>query len=145
MHKIIRLLMASSFIGPLASAVQAAPADANAAALTAPGEDTLGEIVVTAQKRSQNINSVGMSITASTGDQLLQKGVTNVSDLTKIEPSLQFSQSSYGTPVYTIRGVGYFDQSLSASSTVAVYQDEVSYPFPVMSSRQTHQYIRCRV
>lgn len=133
MHKIIRLLMASSFIGPLASAVQAAPADANAAALTAPGEDTLGEIVVTAQKRSQNINSVGMSITASTGDQLLQKGVTNVSDLTKIEPSLQFSQSSYGTPVYTIRGVGYFDQSLSASSTVAVYQDEVSYPFPVMS------------
>ena len=134
MSKVTWLLTPIILIGALAGAAQAAPADPNttAAAPTGTG-DALQEIVVTAQKRAENINDVGMSITAVTGDQLVEKGVTNVSDLTRIEPSLQFSQTAYGTPVYTIRGIGYFEESLSASSAVAVYQDEVAYPFPVMS------------
>ena len=134
MSKVTWLLTPIILIGALQGAAQATPADpnANAAAPTGPG-DTLQEVVVTAQKRSENINTVGMSITAATGEQLVQKGVTKVSDLTRIEPSLQFSQSSYGTPIYTIRGVGYFDQSLAAAPTVSIYQDEVAYPFPVMS------------
>jgi iron complex outermembrane recepter protein len=134
MSKVTWLLTPIILIGALAGAAQAAPADPNttAAAPTGTG-DALQEIVVTAQKRAENINDVGMSITAVTGDQLVEKGVTNVSDLTRVEPSLQFSQTAYGTPVYTIRGIGYFEESLSASSAVAVYQDEVAYPFPVMS------------
>src|ERR1700681_2254801 len=97
------------------------------------GPAVIEEIVVTAQKRSENIQSVGIAITAKTGEQLVEKGVTTLADLTQILPSLQFSQTQSGTPVYTLRGVGYFEQSLSASPTVSVYQDEVSFPFPVMS------------
>jgi iron complex outermembrane recepter protein len=105
----------------------------------APAADTpadtqqVGEIIVTAQKRGENINSVGLAITAATGEQLVQKGVTVVSDLVKLEPSLQFSQTQNGTPVYTLRGIGYFEQSLSATPTVSIYQDEVPFAFPVMS------------
>lgn len=132
MQKLTWLFTTTSLISALAGPVEAAPTEASADA-PAGTSGSLEEIVVTAQKRSENINSVGMSITAVTGDQLLEKGVTNVSDLTRVEPSLQFSQTPYGTPVYTIRGIGYFEESLSASSAVAVYQDEVAYPFPVMS------------
>lgn len=88
-----------------------------------------GDIVVTAQKREQRLNDVGMAITAASGDTLVRRGITEVSGLTKLEPSLQFSQANTGTPVFTIRGVGYFDQSLAASPTVSVYQDEVAYPY----------------
>jgi iron complex outermembrane receptor protein len=88
-----------------------------------------GDIIVTAQKREQRLNDVGMAITAASGDTLVRSGITDVGGLTKLEPSLQFSQSNTGTPVFTIRGVGYFDQSLAASPTVSVYQDEVPYAF----------------
>lgn len=113
--------------------VHAQLAPSSAATSTASPPRAPEEIIVTAQKRGQNVNSVGMSITAVSGTQLKQKGITSVSDLTRIEPSLQYSESSHGTPVYTIRGIGYFEQSLAASPTVSIYQDEVSYPFPVMS------------
>lgn len=118
-------LTAVMWLSPHLAMAQAAP-QASAPA-------TVGEVVVTAQKRSQNINSVGMAITANTAVQLKQKGVTSVKDLVKIEPSLQFSQTQSGTPVFTLRGVGYFEQSLSASPAVSIYQDEVAYPYPVMS------------
>lgn len=96
-------------------------------------ENALTEIVVTAQKRSENIQDVGMAITAKSGEQLMEQNIINVADLTRVEPSLQFSQTQSGSPVYTLRGVGYFEQSLSAAPTVSIYQDEVAYPYPVMS------------
>ena len=99
---------------------------------SSPGNQ-IQEVVVTAQKRSENINAIGLAITAASRQQLEQKQITSVSDLTRIEPSLQFSQTDYGTPVYTIRGVGYFEESLAATPAVSIYQDEVAFPFPVLS------------
>jgi iron complex outermembrane recepter protein len=90
----------------------------------------LAEIVVTAQKRSQSINSVAMSITAATGDQLTQLGVMDTADLTKIVPGFTFTETGYATPVYSIRGVGFQENSLAASPAVSVYVDEVPLPFP---------------
>ena len=89
----------------------------------------LDEIIVTAQKREQNINDVGMSITAISNRDLQTRGINAVEGLTAIEPSLQVSKSNFGTSIYTIRGVGYNDQSLAASPTVTVYQDEVAYSY----------------
>ena len=89
----------------------------------------VGEIVVTAQKRSESINRVGMSISAVTGDQLVSKGVTDVSQLAKVVPGFVFNNTLYGAAVYTIRGVGFQESSLAASPTVSVYVDEVPIPF----------------
>jgi iron complex outermembrane recepter protein len=103
---------------------------------TPPAADNGGaleEIVVTAQKREQRLSDVGMAVTAVRGDELVDRGVTSVADLTKLEPSLQYAQGNFGTPTYTIRGVGYFDQSLAASPTVSVYQDEVAYTYPSLT------------
>lgn len=90
----------------------------------------LGEIVVTAQKRSESINSVGMSITAATGVQLTELGITTTAQLTKLVPGFTYTETPYATPVYTIRGIGFQENSLAASPAVSIYVDEIPIPFP---------------
>ncbi|MCK9247232.1 MAG: TonB-dependent receptor plug domain-containing protein, partial [Anaerolineaceae bacterium] len=85
----------------------------------------LEEIIVTAQKRSQDINDVGMSISAATGQQLANIGVSDVADLVKVTPGLTYTVSQNGTPLFTLRGVGFNDYTPGASPAVSVYVDEV--------------------
>jgi outer membrane receptor protein involved in Fe transport len=120
---------------PAASA-QAAEAAATAQAASA-GDVTVGELVVTAQKREENINNVGMSITAATGDKLNQLGIHDTSDLQKIVPGFQSTPTYYGTNVFTIRGVGFQDTSLAGSPTVSVYIDEAPLPFAALTNGAT--------
>lgn len=121
---LIPMVAVGQAAGPANPSGQTASASGAAA-----GGDQLAEIIVTAQKRSQSISEVGMSITALSGAQLQEQGITDVAGLSKIDPSFVVSQSFYGTPIYTIRGVGYNDFSLAASPTVSVYTDEVPYPY----------------
>ncbi|CAH0357084.1 TonB-dependent receptor [Sphingobium sp. CECT 9361] len=114
-----------SLVGGVAQAQDAPEADNNVAGVH--------DIVVTAQKREQAINSVGMSITAASGDTLLARGVTSPADLARVVPGFTFTASGYATPVYTLRGVGLYDYSFGASPSVALYQDEFSIPYPTMS------------
>jgi outer membrane receptor protein involved in Fe transport len=95
------------------------------------------EIVVTAQKRSEAINDVPLSITAASGDKLRDQGITNVGDLVKIVPGFNYTESAYATPVYTLRGVGFYDTSLAAKPTVSIYQDQVPLPFSIMTRGAT--------
>lgn len=92
------------------------------------------DIVVTAQKRAQNLNDVPMSITAITGDTLQNRGVNTVQDLVKLTPGLSYAESGNGVPVYSLRGVGFFDTSLGARPTVSIYVDEAPLPFTIMTS-----------
>ena len=120
--------------GP-ANAAPASPAASVAASATTPDAPVAGEIVVTAQKRSESINKVGLTIQALSGNQLAAKGIQNVADLVKVVPSLSVANSTYNTPVYTLRGVGFYDNSLAAYPAVSVYTDEVPLPFPVMTGQ----------
>lgn len=95
------------------------------------------EIVVTAQKRSEAINDVPLSITAASGDKLRDQGITDVGDLVKIVPGFNYTESAYATPVYTLRGVGFYDTSLAAKPTVSIYQDQVPLPFSIMTRGAT--------
>ena len=113
----------------LAAPLPTLAAEAAPAATTASGSSTVEEVIVTAQKYSQAIGDVGMAITALSGEQLQRLGVTDVAGLSKLDTSFVVSQAFYGTPIYTIRGVGYNDFSLAASPTVSVYTDEVPYPY----------------
>ena len=92
-----------------------------------------GEIIVTAQKRAQGVNSVPISVTAATGEALMQRGITSTSDLAKIVPGLTAQPSPFNTPVYTLRGIGFYDSTLAAPPTVAVYTDEVPLPYSAMT------------
>jgi iron complex outermembrane recepter protein len=107
---------------------QAAPA-----ASAAQGGGDLQEIVVTAEKRSESINDVPMSISAASGPQLMDLGVTDTRDLGKITPGFTFAETQLGIPVYTLRGIGFYDQSLSSTPAVSVYNDEVPLTYPAMA------------
>lgn len=98
----------------------------------APNGDT-EEIVVTATKRAESINDVPMSISAASGDELVASGVRSADDLGKIVPGFTFTQSAYSTPVYSLRGVGFYNYDIGSTPTVTVYQDEAPLPFSAMT------------
>jgi len=97
----------------------------------------LEEIVVTAQKRSQSLNDVPLSVSAVSGDQLSNLGISDVKDLAKAIPGFTYTESAFGTPVYTLRGIGFYDTSLGAKPTVSVYLDEAPLPFSILTRGAT--------
>lgn len=111
-----------------AASDKAAPA---ASAEAHPAET--GEIIVTAQKRSERIQDVALSITAASGDQLRAHNVTTVEDLGKLVPGFTSTKSSLGAPIYFIRGVGFYDDSLGVSPAVMTYVDQVPLPLAPMA------------
>jgi outer membrane receptor protein involved in Fe transport len=70
-------------------------------------------------------------------NRLTEQGVTDVSDLVKVVPGFNFTESAYATPVYTLRGIGFYDTSLAAKPTVSIYQDQVALPFSIMTRGAT--------
>lgn len=92
------------------------------------------EVVVTAQKHSQNANDVPITINAFTGKTLQDQGVITPENIAILTPGLTVNETAAtGVPLYTIRGVGFQDYSTAASSTVGLYLDEVAIPYTVMS------------
>ncbi|HUI58712.1 MAG TPA: TonB-dependent receptor [Steroidobacteraceae bacterium] len=86
----------------------------------------LEEVVVTAQKRSENLQSVPVSVTALTSNQLGSLKLDDASVLATQIPNLQVNGIvGEGSPLFSLRGVSMFDYSLSQSSPVASYIDEV--------------------
>ncbi|MEG3126001.1 TonB-dependent receptor [Sphingomonas sp. GB1N7] len=92
-----------------------------------------GDIIVTAQKRTERLQDVPISITAVSGDQMAKQGIVNTADLAKVVPGFTFQNSAYGVPIFTIRGIGLYDNSTAISPTVSVYVDQVPLPYLVMT------------
>lgn len=96
----------------------------------------LEAIVVTAQRRSESIQSVPITIQAITGDQLGQLSVTTFDDVIKMLPNVTFSANGPGQGNIYMRGlsVGFAGSQSSASinpfPNVATYLDEQSLTFP---------------
>ena len=117
-----------------AQTTTAAPPAANSQVPPDNNSNQLEEVVVTAQKRSEKLSDVPMSVSASSGEQLEARGVTQAADLDKVVPGFNFRPSNYGTPVYTIRGVGFFENSVAVAPTVSVYVDQVPMAYSAMTS-----------
>ena len=117
-----------------ATAVQAQQAAPAAPATAAAETSNLDEIVVTAQRRSESINDIGMAVQAFSGNLLSTLRVNSVSDLSTVVPSFTVAQSYQGVPTYTLRGIGFNTINLSATSTVGTYTDEVAYAYPIMNT-----------
>ena len=113
---------------PAVSTAQAQTAQAQTA-----GNGGIGEIVVTANKRSESLSKVGMAVKALTGEKLEQQHITSLADLASAVPGLTFTQSEYGTPVFTLRGIGFYETSLAAYPDVSVYLDQAPLPLPVQT------------
>lgn len=85
----------------------------------------LEEVVVTAQKREQSLQEVGIAVSAFTGDQLDTLGFNSSSDVALLTPGVHVGGNLAGQNLqFTIRGVAQNDFSDHTESPVAVYIDE---------------------
>lgn len=107
------------------------------AAQRAPDESTattVDEVIVTAQRREQAAQDVGIALSVLSGESLTQQGVTNVNQLQNATPNLEVEPAfGGGAAQFRMRGVGFQDYASNNSPTVGVYVNEVAYPVPVMT------------
>ncbi|WP_044559418.1 TonB-dependent receptor [Azospirillum sp. B4] len=92
------------------------------------------EIIVTAQRREQSVQDVGLSVSVLSGADLTARHVTSVNDLQNLTPGLEVINAfGGGQPQFRIRGVGFNDYASNNTPTVGIYVDEVAYPLPIMT------------
>ncbi|MFV0643952.1 MAG: TonB-dependent receptor [Sphingomonadaceae bacterium] len=87
----------------------------------------LSEIIVTAERREQNLQDIPIAATVLDGDALAARGVANVNDLQQVSPSVAINTYNRQTFV-NIRGVGVSRSAPTTSSGVAFYMDGVLVP-----------------
>lgn len=84
-----------------------------------------GELVVTAQKREENVQDVGIAISAYSGEQLRALGIGKSADIASFSPGVHISGSLAGQNTqFTIRGVTQNDFNDIVEAPNAVYLDE---------------------
>ncbi|HEY9026492.1 MAG TPA: TonB-dependent receptor [Burkholderiaceae bacterium] len=106
---------------PLSALAQAA-AQAASPAASAPDND-IARVVITAQKRKEDIRDVPLSVSVLSGEQLQAQQISTVEDLTRNIPNISFTtQGGPGLGTVEIRGVS----SQAGAATVSVYLDDVS-------------------
>ncbi len=90
----------------------------------------LEEIIVTAQKREQALQDVGISVTAFTDQQIREFGFTNSTDVVAMTPGLVYTTPNAESSVinFFLRGVGLNDFADANENPVAVYVDDVYRP-----------------
>jgi iron complex outermembrane recepter protein len=82
------------------------------------------DIVVTAQKREQRLQDVGVSATVLGGEALANLNISNATDITRAVPNLKFNAYSSSQVVFNVRGVSQNDYGDQQEPPVAVYQDD---------------------
>jgi iron complex outermembrane recepter protein len=117
-------------------AAESAAADAN----------TLGEVVVTAQRKEESAQNVGIALSVISGDELADKAITNVAGLQNAIPSLQVEPAfGGGQPQFRIRGVGFLDYTSNNASPIGVSLDDVAFALPIQTAGQLFDVNRIEV
>ena len=93
------------------------------------------EIIVTAQRRAERSVDVPISVTALGPDQLATANVQDLSDISRITPSLRFDTAgAFAQP--TIRGVGTANTTSGGGANVGIYIDGFYSPNPLAADGQ---------
>ena len=118
-HK-VRLLASSALL--IAAALGSSAHAQSKSATTAAASNTIEELVVTAEKRSQNLQDVPVAITAFTSANRDLVGISTVQDMTNFTPGLAYSSATDRT---TLRGIGRLSNQQALATSVAVYDDGI--------------------
>lgn len=105
-----------------------APAFAQTATPQAIAEEEnagLAEIIVTAQRREENLQKAAIAVSAVSPDQLVRGGVTDPTQLTNLVPSLQIAKAAGPYALFYLRGVGNFNANALSDSAIAFNIDGV--------------------
>ncbi len=112
-----------------ASVLALAWGGAAAAQDTAPKEPTaetqVGEVVVTAERRSTNLQQTPIAATVITGEKLEQKGITSVDQLQFAVPAAVINNFGQGID-FNIRGIGKSEHNSQTLTGVITYRDNIA-------------------
>lgn len=117
-----RRLFSATALGALA--VTPALAHAQPTADGPQATDGISDIIVTAQKRSENVQDIPIAITAIGGDDLRNRQVTDVRSLTSLAPNVEFGEG-HGIARIAIRGIGFNETNPGGEGRVAYHVDGV--------------------
>src|SRR5882757_6617578 len=121
----------AAFVGVVivVRATLAAGAEPTASSSDAPGSQTeaLGEIVITAERRSEVLDQVPVAASVISGKVLQDRGVNTIADLSSLAPSITVANQAALSYV-NIRGVGLQATNPTTSSGVAIYSDGFFIP-----------------
>jgi len=102
-----------------------AQADSDSASVAGP-DVALQEVVVTAQKRSERLADVPLTVAAVSGTQLASAGVSNITEMNLLVPGLQV-QNFVGFAITHLRGIGSTAIGPGVENPIAIYVDGVYY------------------
>lgn len=125
--------LSALLLGPFGARAAVPEANANAGSSSSPTSigAALSEVVVTAERRTQDVQKIGIAVTAVSGQEVQALRLQQPLDLSYISPSLSTMNSTTdGTPLFLIRGVGLDDFNTNNSSGVGTYLDDVFASFP---------------
>ncbi len=123
-------LVSSGAIAAVLTTVLAMPAFAADPPSAAPAKSDITEVVVTAQRRSQRLQDVPISMQALTANNLADRGVTNLKMVTNFIPNVELTNTNRptaGGSAYAawIRGVGTGDYAYPTDPGIGIYVDGV--------------------
>jgi outer membrane receptor protein involved in Fe transport len=139
-NKAKNALLTSCALAALSGFSSPCPAQQNPSAGNA-----IEEIVVTANKREESLNNVGLTVTAISKLALQERDITSLQDVAAAIPGLAFALSADNTPILTLRGIGFNESSLGVYPAVSVYVDQAPLPFPVLASHSAYDLQRIEV
>lgn len=90
----------------------------------------LSEIIVTAQKKEENLQRAAIAVTALDSEALTRASVTDASQLTNLAPALRVNQVFGPTPTFYVRGVGNFVANVQSDPAVVVNLDGIPIARP---------------
>jgi iron complex outermembrane recepter protein len=96
--------------------------------------DKIEIVTVTAQRRVEAAQDVGIALSVLTDKDLADHGVAGVNQLQYMVPNFEAVPAfGSGQPEFRLRGVGFDDYGSNNTSTVGIYLDDVAYPLPAAS------------
>jgi outer membrane receptor protein involved in Fe transport len=109
-------------------------------------DNGLEEIIVTAQRRAESVQDVGISMSVLSGDSLAEKSITKVNDLQNATPSLQV-EPAFGSSQaqFRLRGIGFIDYTSNNTSPVGVSLDGIAFALPIQTQGQLFDLERVEV
>lgn len=131
----VALLFSTSIVGVTTSAN----------AQEAQSEPVAGEIIVTAQKRAENLQDVPIAVSAFSAESLSERGLNGGADLQIAVPNVSFGTTGFGRYNFQIRGIGAQIQGLSADTGVGIHENNIPLTVNRLASAEFYDIERIEV
>jgi iron complex outermembrane receptor protein len=90
-----------------------------------------GDIIITAQRRAETLQSVPIAVSAFTGEALERQQIENASDLQQSLPNVTYTKTNFTSSSFTIRGIGDLCTGFSCDSATGIHVNDM----PLTSTR----------